>query len=101
MKILNSLLFLSFLLLSFSATFGQSLYSVKGMVLDEKNNPLELVSVSLVNNSESNQSKSGFTELDGSYVVDNLQKGNYTLKLAYIGYENYVKDIVVNGPYRT
>ena len=98
MKILNLIFFLSFLLLSFSATFGQSLYSVKGMVLDEKNNPLELVSVSLINNSDSNQSKSGFTELDGSYVVDNLQKGNYTLKLAYIGYENYVKDIVVNGP---
>ncbi|WP_018627744.1 SusC/RagA family TonB-linked outer membrane protein [Niabella aurantiaca] len=67
---------------------------VKGTVLDEQGNPLEMVSV--VARQGRADMASTLTNKEGSFSLDNLnQDGTYDLYCSYVGYETYIEKNVV------
>lgn len=79
--------FLTLILLLFCATpiLAQTA-SVKGKVVDDKNNPLPLVTVLLYTEGSGQPSAGTSTDDDGLFLLNNLVAGNYTLEFSYIGY---------------
>lgn len=72
---------------------GQSAL-IKGTVLDEQGNPLELVSVAARRGST--DVAATLTNKEGSFVLNNLeQEGTYDLYFSYVGYQTYIEKNVV------
>lgn len=87
MKIWRSLLLIVFFAV---ATTAQQ-YSIKGKVIDEKNNePLLGVNIIL------EESKIGAaTNNNGEFEFSNLPAGNYKLKFSYIGHKTVIQTVTV------
>ncbi len=89
MKPLYALLF-SFLL--FVQGFAQS-YSIKGTLLDAKDNStLMSASVTLTNIEDASFKQLVATDMDGNFAFPGLKSGVYKLKFSYIGYSD--KEVV-------
>jgi iron complex outermembrane recepter protein len=67
---------------------GHCQYSVSGKVFDENNHPLLSATVVIENTFAGT-----YTNKSGEFVFKNMKKGNYTIKVLYIGYENQEKKI--------
>jgi iron complex outermembrane recepter protein len=67
---------------------GHCQFSVSGNVYDENNHPLLSATVVIENTFAGT-----YTNKSGEFVFKNLKKGNYTIKVLYIGYENQKKKI--------
>ena len=61
--------------------FFESQYSLSGKITDENDNPLNFVSISILNSSK--VVKQLFTNKNGIYEIKNLSNGNYSLKFNY------------------
>ncbi|HAP95975.1 MAG TPA: hypothetical protein DCP54_09570, partial [Chryseobacterium sp.] len=61
--------------------------TIKGSVSDTTGQPLELVTVSLIDND--NKKISTFSEADGTYIFENVPFGRYSLEANHIGFEQY------------
>jgi hypothetical protein len=87
--------FFSLLLLSLvsSFTFAQGV-TISGIIKDNYNEPLFGAIVTLRNNVDSFVSGTA-TEMDGSFVLTDVQPGNYKLVFSFLGYEDYLKNITV------
>ncbi len=79
----NLILISSFLLLS-ANLFAQNTGSLKGMVTDESmnNEPLLLANVQLKGKQLVSQ-----TNFHGNFEISDLEAGNYTVVVSYLGYE--------------
>ncbi len=66
--------------------------TITGKVTDEKNNPLEMVYVTLVE-----QSKSVYTDLDGKFTFTDMPQGNYHLTFSRTGYISKTEEIKLNS----
>lgn len=89
-----------FLALLFSCAvisgFAQS--SVTGKLVDKNDkSPLIGASVLLLNIPDSSLYKGVTADLDGSFLIDQVAEGNYILKISYVGYDNYIKNIAVGS----
>lgn len=75
------------------STFSQiSLYTISGKVLDEKNNTLPFANVAVYNSDKSLQN--GVITLDdGSFTIENLTAGTYTLSISFVGYTTHNETI--------
>ena len=83
MKILKSILFISFFLLVFPSVGQQGF--LRGTVVDSKTfKPLTFASV-YINNTTIGSS----TDLQGDYLLSNIPIGDYELIVSYIGYQPY------------
>lgn len=71
---------------SFIQVFSQKTYKVNGMITDTLDNSLISATVLLLEKSDSTMVKFTRTELDGSFVIKNIEPGNYLIKATYIGY---------------
>ncbi|WP_406683869.1 TonB-dependent receptor [Seonamhaeicola sp. MEBiC1930] len=68
---------------------------IKGYVVDEKSNPVVFSNVVLTSE---NTIVSGTTTLeDGSFIIENLDTGTFILKITFIGYEPFEKEIIINA----
>ncbi|MAP80781.1 MAG: TonB-dependent siderophore receptor [Aequorivita sp.] len=76
--------FYSALLLSLFSTvvFAQDA-TLTGTIIDANKTPLEEVNVYLQNSTKGTQ-----TSTDGSFNINNLTNGNYTLTISYLGYKS-------------
>ena len=84
------LLYLNFLILS-SIAFAQT-GSIRGKVLDSTNDsPLIGANVVL-----KNTTKGSATDVEGKFEINNLDPGQYTLMVSYIGYKNYEESVKVD-----
>nr|WP_293302006.1 TonB-dependent siderophore receptor [Allomuricauda sp.] len=74
-----------FLLLSFAVCFASHAQtgSLKGKVIDSRNNPLSNVNIAI-----SHTSLGTTTDDSGSYLIQDLSPGSYTLTFSMIGYES-------------
>ena len=83
------------LLLSFiyfapaSRTFAQG--TIKGKVIDEKQNPMPSVTIRLKKLPDTTLYKAVATDLSGNFIFNNLPQGNYVLVTDFIGYQHIIK----------
>ncbi len=75
--------------LTFMPAFGQ--FTLSGSVIDESNNPLPGASLLLVNSGH------GTVALkDGSFLMDQVPEGEFTLSVSFVGYESFTKEITIS-----
>lgn len=84
-------------LFSFAQTKNtESLTTVVGITIDEKTgNTLDFATVSLVNPTDAKILRSGQTDLNGKFTLENIKAGTYSLKISFVGYSNFSLNIVV------
>ncbi len=76
-------------------TFSQAPF-VKGKIIDNKDQTtLVGASAVLLRVSDSTMYKGSNTNLNGNFVISNIAEGNYILKITFLGYRNYFKNISV------
>jgi hypothetical protein len=80
-------LFLFCILITSSIVFAQTDSSglLTGNVLDEKNKPLEGVSVQLISMLDSSQRKNTASDKTGYFIIEGISFGYYRLRLSYVG----------------
>jgi hypothetical protein len=76
-------------ILTMSATFGQK-FSIRGQVTDTLSSPLPSSTVMLLNPKDSTLVNFGVTDLKGFFEIKNVNKGEYFLKITFVGYANYM-----------
>ncbi len=86
------LMLLLCMIFTYSNSFGQSNYQLKGVVVDENNSALAGASVFLY------PIKAGtITDNMGKFIFSNLQKESYVIEISFIGYQTIVDSIRING----
>ena len=69
---------------------------ILGSVIDDKNgNSLDFATVSLMNAKDNSPVRGGQTDLDGKFAFENIDAGNYLIKISFVGYANFSQSIVV------
>lgn len=86
------LVFFFFFIFCFSAS-GQSIYTIKGVVLDAENKA-QLIGATVSVEVIKRNSRAG---LDGSYVLSNLAAGTYKLRCSFLGYQTKDTTIVLKN----
>jgi outer membrane receptor protein involved in Fe transport len=80
-----------------SSSFTENKGRVEGKVLDARlNEPLPFVTVVVENNS-GEIITGGITNSEGLFDVNNLANGNYNIKIQYIGFKTYERQIVITN----
>ncbi len=80
-------------------TFSQNITGIiEGEIIDKENkSPLVGATVLIENSSMGNAAN-----IDGKFVIENVNVGSYSLKISYIGYESIIKtDVIVRSGRRT
>jgi len=87
-------LYILLLLIGFTASVsvGQK-FSIKGLVTDSLSGPLPSSTVMLLNPKDSSLVNFGVSDVKGSFEIKNVNKGEYLLKITFVGYSNYMKRI--------
>jgi len=75
-----------------SAAFGQK-FSIKGQVTDTLSSPLPSSTVMLLNPKDSSLVNFGVSDVKGFFEIKNISKGEYLLKITFVGYANYTKRV--------
>ena len=65
---------------------------VKGKVTTTDNKPAEMVTISI-----NGTKKSTLTGNDGSFIIRNVQPGNYELEVSLVGYENVTQSVTIEA----
>jgi hypothetical protein len=78
-------LFILFFLIFSSYSYSQNI--LKGRVIDESGNPLELTTVVLLNPNDSTLKHFGVTNKDGYYQIKAVKNDSYLLQFSYVGME--------------
>lgn len=89
--IINLLLLIPFLGLSQDIKFS-------GLVHNSKKQPVEFVTVSLLNPSDSLVYKKTITDEKGIFEINAIAKGNYVLKVSAIGFTDYSEVVSIEKP---
>ena len=74
----------------FLATKSVAQYTIKGRVIDNAQEPVELANVVLCNTSDSVIVAYAITESDGQFTMAVKQSGNFYLTVRFIGYSTYI-----------
>lgn len=70
---------------------------IKGKITDATTKDIiEFVNISIYDNN-GNLVKGAITDLDGNYIIQDVGKGSYTMKVSYVGYRTVEKKINVDG----
>ena len=86
-------LLMSFLFTSILAAAQQKI-NIKGLVLDEKKQPLSFSTISLLNSYDSSIVLSQYALENGSFEFENVDKKPYILKFSLIGYSQTFWNII-------
>jgi Outer membrane receptor proteins, mostly Fe transport len=81
---------LMILCVCFLATKLVAQYTIKGRVIDDAQEPVELVNIVLFKTSDSVMVSHAITEIDGRFSMEVNQVGEFYLKASYIGYSSYI-----------
>lgn len=80
------------LALTSMAAFAQK-FSVKGQVLDTLSSPMPSSTVMLLHAKDSALANFGVTDLKGFFEIKNIDKGDYFLKITFVGYATCMKRV--------
>lgn len=90
----SPIIFLIFLI-CFQA-FSQN--SITGSLIDQNQNPVAFANIILLQASDSaTVYKGAVSDEAGNYSFENIAENSYMLQVSFVGYENFLKRIVVNG----
>ncbi|WP_316739791.1 outer membrane beta-barrel family protein [Pedobacter aquatilis] len=73
--------------LACGASFAQKINKLSGKVIDEKGQALPFAVVKVLNSPDTAIVKSGSTNVDGEFLIDELKSGNYILSVSMVGYK--------------
>lgn len=69
--------------------------SIKGIIVDfASNQPIEYANLALINPTDSSIITGTISTSDGSFTIDNINKGIYQLKIHFIGYQSSILDSI-------
>ncbi|WP_052143568.1 outer membrane beta-barrel protein [Wocania ichthyoenteri] len=87
-----------YLLFIFSISCFSQEFRVTGYVKDANNNPIAYANVIITKNAEGFNGIANGTSTDekGYFIIENLQTGNYTFKVSFLGYTTYNVTIELN-----
>jgi len=68
--------------------------SITGSVVRQGNN-IPLVGANVVISNQDGFNKGTATDQDGSFFFENIDPGNYTVSISFIGFQNYRSDLVI------
>ncbi|MCD8385991.1 MAG: outer membrane beta-barrel protein [Bacteroidales bacterium] len=80
------------LVCTFSVTYA---FDVKGVVVDETDQPMPKATVRLLTTKDSTQVKAAITNDHGSFSLTEVKQGHYILESSYVGYSPIYKNIDV------
>lgn len=83
--------FLLLILITYQASFSQSLSVIKGKIVDEEGKPLPYVNILL----ESTNLGSS-TNTTGDFIIHDVPAGTYNIIVSQVGYQKIIKPIVIN-----
>ncbi len=78
-----------------SLCFAQQ-FNISGNVVETSNLPVAFANVILFNAENPDFIKGTTTDDDGAFRIDNISVGTYTLKISFLGFEDYLKEINLN-----
>ncbi|SUZ51954.1 uncharacterized protein METZ01_LOCUS4808 [marine metagenome] len=87
-------LFILFFLIFSSYSYSQNI--LKGRVIDESGNPIELTTIVLLNPTDSTLKHFGVTNKDGYYQIKAVKNDSYLLQFSYVGMETSTDMITVD-----
>ena len=90
---MKKILFLFFIFFSFLASAQQKI-SIKGIVVDETNQPVYFATLSLISQKDSTNVANQFSKEDGSFEFQSLVSQKYILKISLVGYTTTYQTIV-------
>lgn len=80
---------IALILFSTSNLIAQSTYTITGKILNENNQGIDLALLSLYKAADSSLVKNGFTDKDGTFIINDITANQYIFKIKYTGYEDY------------
>lgn len=75
--------------------YGQE-FSLSGNVMDEKGQPIPFANVILMTQKDSTIVKGTSTGDDGFFFINQINNNNYSFKISYIGYKDFLNEISVD-----
>ncbi len=70
--------------------------NIKGTIIDEETSvPLEYVSVAIFTEHDQELVTGTITELDGSFIIKGINRGEYYIEVSFIGYEKHVVEKIL------
>jgi len=75
-------------------SFGQN-FVLKGVVNDAQNNPVSFSNIVLLLNN--NIEKGVTSNQEGEFIIENIKRNTYVLKVSFLGYESFEKEIKVES----
>lgn len=82
----------SFCLLFASICFAQQ-FDISGRVYDANSTPIAYANVIVLNAENEEIIKGSTTNDDGYFNIENLSSRNYTIKVSFLGFESFLKEI--------
>lgn len=82
-----------FLLLLMASAYAQAQHRLVGKVTDAENQEALIGATILIQGT----TKGTTTDIEGNYILDVTEKGNYQIKFSYVGYPSIVKEVAVDG----
>lgn len=80
------------------AAFAQNKAAVvKGRVLDNKDQPLPMATVMLLQAKDSVLSTFGMSDDKGAFALQKTGKGEYILQITFLGFQNFQKTVSITG----
>ncbi|NQY05965.1 MAG: TonB-dependent receptor [Flavobacteriaceae bacterium] len=96
---MKNVLFICLMLLctvTFAQTSGPKIGSVRGKILDKETQEYIPYATIAIQNQSKEIITGGITNDQGEFSIKSIPTGNYTLKVQFIGYEEYQKEIVIS-----
>lgn len=87
------------LFLLFAFQLGAQSFNIRGIVFNESDEALIGANIILLTN-DSTIYKQVTSDLDGRFLIPDIQQGIYNLEISYIGYTTYKSEVLVNEPIR-
>lgn len=91
MRLILSTIALLFLI---NAT-AQASFDITGSVIGGNEKGVDLALISLFNATDSSLVKTKFTDIDGSFLLANIDSGNYFIRIKCNGFHDYIKKLTV------
>jgi len=93
-KFTPRLVVISVIVLVFNLS-GYSQHSLKGRVTDDKNEPLSYATVAMLNPADSILKFFGVTNLEGKYLIKNINEGEYLMQYSFVGMVTIYEKITI------
>ncbi|WP_194974588.1 outer membrane beta-barrel protein [Aquiflexum lacus] len=96
MKYLFAFLF-SFLFIQLAVA---QTFSIKGIVKEaDRQEPLPFVNILLLSANDSSQVGGSVSDIDGRFEITSVRRGSYLVRVQFMGYQDFSKEIEVNSDY--